>query len=283
MSLFNYTTLNVRLNKANHTLFIEFNRPTEEQKVNFEMLFELESVLAWASNKVEISTIFFTSTSDTFCQGLDESNLGETPDKMEKVLSRVRKIIEALPELPQITICDLKKGAKGIGAEFSLFCDIRVADENSEIAFNHLLNGVTPSCGGIALLAECAGNSIARQLIYTGKSVNAKKLEACGFLSEIYNDENANEIVNTVLSSIDQTSNVARIQSKMAFRQLITSKIESGLKIENKISKANLYTYDWKEAIKAKVENRDPNFMAAKSFTYALERAKNELVEELKP
>jgi len=69
----------------------------------------------------------------------------------------------------------------------------------------------------------------------------------------------------------------------MAFRQLITSKIESGLKIENKISKANLYTYDWKEAIKAKVENRDPNFMAAKSFTYALERAKNELVEELKP
>ncbi|MFZ4713554.1 MAG: enoyl-CoA hydratase/isomerase family protein [Bacteriovoracaceae bacterium] len=283
MSLFNYSTINVKLEKATHTLYVSFNRPDDSQKINFEMLFELESVLAWAANKVEISTIFFTSTSDTFCQGLDETNLGEEPSKMEKVLTRVRKILEAIPHLPQVTICDLKKGASGVGAEFSLFCDLRIAHVDTLVSFNHHNIGVTPSCGGLSLLADLVGHSVSRHWIYTGRKVNANKLEQSGFISDLYSEENAETFLTSLLTDIDQGSGVARIQSKMAMAQLLTPGVETGLKVESKIAKANLYTYDWKEAIKAKKESREPNFMAAKSFTYVLDRAKNEMIEELKP
>ncbi len=283
MSLFNYSTLNVTLDKTTHSLIVEWARPEKEQKLNFEMLFELESVLAWAANKVEISSILFTSNSNVFCQGLDETNLGDNPDKIEKILARVRKIAESLVHLPQITVCDLKEGAAGVGLEFSLFCDIRIAHCNAQAQFNHLANGTTPSVGGVTLLSKLVGHSQARQWIYTGKKIAAETLEFSGLVAELYESENAHEVIARTLNQIDQGSAIARIQTKMAFAQFTMDAIELGLKIESKISKANMLSYDWKEAISARKEERNPEFMAAKSFTYTLNRAKMELTEELKP
>lgn len=282
MDLFHYTTLNVSLQKSSHTLIIEFNNQ-EKDRFSFEQLFELESILAWASNKIEITTILFTSNTDTFSKGLELKTAENNPEKLERLVSRIRKIGEAILALPQTTIADLKLNASSIGIEFALFCDLRIAHKSSQIQFTHLKEGLTPSCGGIYQLSSLVGYSVAKSWIMTSKIINAQEMYQYGFVTDIYDSSNYHESLNKLLLMIDSQSSISRIQAKMAFYQMSQDQVEKGKKIETQIHKANMVSNDWSESIQAQEENRSPEFMKAKSLTYTISKVKNDLEEILKP
>ena len=75
-NLFNYSTLNVSLEKETRTLKILLDRPECEHAINAEMLFELESILAWSAGRIEINSILISSTESTgnlLSSGLDKN------------------------------------------------------------------------------------------------------------------------------------------------------------------------------------------------------------------
>lgn len=282
MELFHYSTLNVSLKKESHSLIIQF-KSTNENKINFEQLFELESVLAWASNKLEINSILFTADNASFCEGIEIQNTENNPEKLERLLQRVRKIGESLCALPQTTIADLKLSAAGVGAELALYCDLRVAQEGATINLNHLTYGLTPSCGGLYQLVSLVGLANAKSWVLSGKKVEYQALLSSGLISQSYHEHNSTQVIDSLLLAIEKQSSISRIQSKMAFFQLQQEHNEKGIKIENQINKANLLSNDWTEAIQAIKVNKQPEYMKAKSFSYTIAKAKNEIEELLKP
>ena len=74
-SLFNYNTLKVRLEKTTRTLFITLNNDLNENSLTMESLFELESILAWCTTRVEIHSIFLQSSTDFFSRGYNQKLL----------------------------------------------------------------------------------------------------------------------------------------------------------------------------------------------------------------
>jgi len=91
-SLFNYSTIKVNLEKSTRTLKVDFDRPQVNNVINNEMLFELETLLSWATNKLEICTILFSSTSETFCCGADPKDLLRMDiEKLTKYFKRIQK------------------------------------------------------------------------------------------------------------------------------------------------------------------------------------------------
>ena len=70
-TLFNYTTISTRLEKTTRTLFVTLNRPDWNNAFRLEMLFELESLLAWCTTRVEINSIFIDSSTPYFSTGLE--------------------------------------------------------------------------------------------------------------------------------------------------------------------------------------------------------------------
>lgn len=247
-SIFNYQTLNVRLEKSSRTLFIKLSSDNLDNPITMETLFELESLLAWVSNKVEIHSIFIESTTDIFSIGYNQKILKKlTVERLAKFTDKLQKINQALMLLPQTVICDLQMGAQNIACELAAACDIRIANRAASISFNHAKLGLVACSGGIAQLSELIGHGNAKNWLLSGGQIDFSKMQASGFIFESYTMANRDEVVQNLLKQIHAQAPVQRIQTKLGIIENVREQIESKLVLEKQIAKAAHITEDWKE------------------------------------
>jgi len=247
-SIFNYQTLNVRLEKSTRTLFIKLNSDNLDNPLTMETLFELESLLAWVSNKVEIHSIFFESSTDVFSVGYNRKILKKlTVERLAKFTSKLQKINQALMLLPQTVILDLQMGAQNIACELATACDIRISNRAAAVTFNHAKLGLVACSGGIAQLSELVGHGNAKNWLLTGSHITFNKMEASGYVFESYTMANRDQVIQKLLADIHNQSPVQRIQTKLGIIENVRENIEAKLILEKQIAKAAMITEDWKE------------------------------------
>lgn len=262
-SVFNYTTLEVQLDRSTRTLRVNLNRPDSENAINLEVLFELESLLAWASNKVEIHSILLSSNTRKFSCGHDKKLLKKQSIKqVETITKKMQTIIQGMYHLPQTIVTDLRDGCNNLASELALGADIRVCSVNANIAFDHAKVGLVPGSGGMAVLSELVGPSIARNMLLSGKNMSSTRLLQSGFIFDTYNSTNREETISELLMSIHQQAPVQRIQSKLGLVDPIRKNIEKALRSDSQISKASLMTEDFKKS--------NDDRMPSKSMSYAV-------------
>lgn len=267
-SLFNYTTISTRLEKTTRTLFVTLNRPDWNNAFRLEMLFELESLFAWCTTRVEINSIFINSSTAHFSTGLEYDTLSTTTgSQLEKINTKLQKIIFAMMQLPQTIIMDLGEGAETLASEFSLGADLRIASLNSKIAFNHCSYGLVPAAGGMSMLSALVSPAFARSMILSGKAMKAQSGLESGFLTLAYDTETRSEQVQKLLQAVSSAAPVQRIQAKLGLFESLRPKFEAGIIMDRKVAKASMVSEDWKTR---KPEQSDFNFMPAKSMSYAV-------------
>lgn len=267
-TLFNYTTISTRLEKTTRTLFVTLNRPDWNNAFRLEMLFELESLLAWCTTRVEINSIFIDSSTPHFSTGLEFETLPKTSaSQLDKVNMKLQKIIFAMMQLPQTVIVDLGEGSQTLASEFSLGADIRIASKKTKVAFNHCSYGLVPAAGGMSMLSTLISPAFARSWVLSGKAVEAPALMESGYLSLTYEAKNRTEKIQELLTSVSAQAPVQRIQAKLGLFETLRSQFESGIVMDRKIAKASMVSEDWRTK---KPEQKDLNFMPAKSMSYAV-------------
>ena len=267
-TLFNYTTLSTRLEKSTRTLFVTLNRPDWKNAFRLEMLFELESLLAWCTSRVEINTIFIDSCSTHFSSGLDLDSLASlSAGQLDKVNTKLQKIIFAMMQLPQTVVMDLGQGTETIASEFAMGADIRIASQDTKISFNHCLYGLVPAAGGMSMLSTIVSPAFARAWVLSGEAISESALTQSGFLADTYTPENKNEKIAKTLSQIAKLAPVQRIQSKLGLFETLRNQFENGIVMDRKIAKASMVTEDWRTK---KPETTDFTFMPAKSMSYSV-------------
>lgn len=261
-ALFNYSTLNVSLSKATRTLNISFKE--DAKHVNLETLFELESVLAWASNRVEIRSIFMSSENDFFSEGIDKEKLADmSAKKLLKISQKLQTIVHAMFHLPQTIVLDMGQGSFDIASELALGADIRISAKGAMIAFNHNRVGLTPSSGGIGFLSVIVGQAMARNWTLTGKEISNEQLLMSGFICEQYDYTNKADCIDSLLDAIYNSAPVPRIQTKLGLLENARLEFERAKKYERSVSEAAMTAEDWKE--------RDSSdFMKSKSMSSAV-------------
>ncbi len=266
-NLFNYTTLSTRLEKSTRTLFVTLNRPDWKNSFRLEMLFELESLFAWCTTRVEINTIFIDSSSTEFSTGLDLDSLATlSATQLDKINTKLQKIIFAMMQLPQTIVMDLGHGTQTIASEFALGADIRIAHKDSKVSFNHCHYGLVPAAGGMSMLSTIVSPAFSRSWVLSGADLNESVLINSGFLSEAY-AENKNEVIAQTLSRIANLAPVQRIQAKLGLFETLRNQFESGIVMDRKIAKASMITEDWRSK---KPESKEFGFMPAKSMSYSV-------------
>ncbi|MBJ00647.1 MAG: hypothetical protein CME67_05395 [Halobacteriovoraceae bacterium] len=259
--LFSYSTLKVALSRPTRTLNISFKENC--QFITLETLFELESILAWASAKVEIKSIFISSSNDFFSEGIDKEKLPQmSASKLEKMSKKLQTIVHAMYHLPQTIIMDLGHGCFDLASELALGADIRISNETTSIAFNHNRVGLTPSSGGIGFLSVIVGQAMARNWTLTGKEISSSQLLMSGFISEQYSSENRDECVLDILQSVAHCAPVQRIQTKLGLLEHARLEFERATKYERRVSEAAMISEDWKE--------EDNSFMEGKSMSHTV-------------
>lgn len=231
--IFNYNTILTYLVPQTKTLEIKFTK----EYFNQEVLFELESILAWSATHHEIQSIFITSTHSHFIQGIDANEIKNySREKCSKFLLKISTVSEALLCLPQTVIVDMKDGAKGAGLEFALSADIRLANQNACFSFNYLSQGLVPSAGLFSFLRSYLNINILRSLLLTEKNFSNSELTVLGSTTEI------NQSIDELLQAIALQSPIARIQTKLGLQDN-----QNLQEIQEKILNAVLFTEDYKQ------------------------------------
>lgn len=267
-TLFNYTTISTRLEKTTRTLFVTLNRPDWNNAFRLEMLFELESLFAWCTTRVEINSIFIDSSTSFFSTGLEYDTLsGTTAQHLDKVNQKLQKIIFAMMQLPQTIVVDLGEGSQTLASEFALGADIRIASNNSKISFNHCHYGLVPAAGGMSMLSTLVSPAFARQWVLSGADITIKALTESGFVMTTYDSQNRSDTIRDLLHNVSKVAPVQRIQAKLGLFETLRSSFETGIVMDRKVAKASMVSEDWRTK---RPEQKDFNFMPAKSMSYAV-------------
>lgn len=276
-SHFNYSTLNVSLQKSQQSLIVELHRPHLQNRINQEMLFELESLFSWVTQHLEIQSILLTSSSSHFGEGLDTKELQSLDrDRVQKFLSRLQKLIYSLTYLPQTVVVDLKSGASGASLELSIGADIRISHPQALLHFNHLSNGWIPCCGGLGLLGMIIPKSFVKNWILSSSPISTSELINSGFLHQTYDSSLHDDrpLWQKILQQIKNQGPIQRIQAKRAILESLLHELDKTLQWEKNIGQAGLVTEDWREVLKATEEKRPPTFTGPKDLARLLKYLK---------
>ena len=265
-SLFNYNTLDVSLNAQTKSMTVELHRPNDNA-INLEMVFELETLFNWLSRHLEVQSVCLTGSGDVFSSGFDNKEIENLSDeKFKKMLARMQKFSYFLFFLPQTIIIDFKSHAVGIAVELTAGADIRLAKKDIVMKMDYLNRGFVPACGGIGLLGEVIPKHYLRYWLMSGQSIGLHELNQSGFIQEFY-DKKAS--LDKYLQAIVKQAPIPRIQCKRALLESVLPEINRALDYELSIAFAGMHLGDWRQFIKADREGISPEYTSAQAFASA--------------
>ena len=129
-------------------------------------------------------------------------------------LERIHAILNAIDAAPFITIAAVHGVCFGGGLELALACDIIVADKMARFAFPELRLGLIPGFGGIPRLKRDLGNAFVRDLLLTGRSVNASRAQAVGLVAQLAAEGEALKIARATAAQITKFDATTRAAAK---------------------------------------------------------------------
>lgn len=117
-------------------------------------------------------------------------------------LERIHRVMNTLDASPLTTIAAVHGVTFGGGFELALCCDLIVADKMARFCFPELRLGLIPGFGGIPRLKRDLGNAVVRDLLLTGRSVNASKAQAVGLVSQVTAEGEALRVARSTAAQV---------------------------------------------------------------------------------
>jgi enoyl-CoA hydratase len=176
-------------------------------------LSELEKFIAsLPSLQREAHALIINSTrKEGFCAGADlreTYRVAQALPKDERLaalrdfLERIHHVMNILDEAPLTTIAAVHGVTFGGGFELALACDLIVADKMTRFCFPELRLGLIPGFGGIPRLKRDLGNAVVRDLLLTGRSINAAKAQTVGLASQVVAEGDALRVARSTAAQL---------------------------------------------------------------------------------
>jgi enoyl-CoA hydratase len=167
--------------------------------------------------------IVYSARKEGFCAGADLRELyrgAEALAEKERIagvrsfLQRIHAVANAIDAAPFVTIAAVHGVCFGGGLELALLCDIIVADKMARFAFPELRLGLIPGFGGIPRLKRDVGNGFVRNLLFTGRTVNAARAHAVGLVAQLAGEGEALNIARSTALQITKFDAGTRAAAK---------------------------------------------------------------------
>jgi enoyl-CoA hydratase len=167
--------------------------------------------------------IIYSERKNGFSAGADLRELYEAAASLPEAgrlagvrdfLERIHAVLNAIDTAPFATIAAVHGVCFGGGLELALSCDIIIADKMARFAFPELRLGLIPGFGGIPRLKRDVGNAFVRDLLLTGRSVNATRAQAVGLVAQLAAEGEALKIAKATAAQITKFDGTTRATAK---------------------------------------------------------------------
>ncbi|MEM3766265.1 MAG: enoyl-CoA hydratase/isomerase family protein, partial [Candidatus Bathyarchaeia archaeon] len=158
---------------------ITINRPEALNALNADVIDEILKALKDAEADENVKVIVLTGAGEkAFSAGADIKTMREMNALKARELSQIGgKLCSTIENLEKPVIAAINGYALGGGLEAAMACDIRIASENARMGQTEINIGLIPGWGGTQRLTRLIGMTKAKELIFTGKMIDAKTAE----------------------------------------------------------------------------------------------------------
>lgn len=170
------------------------------------------------------------------------------------------RAFETLSDFRGVSIAAINGYAMGGGLEVALACDIRIAEEQAQLALPEARVGLLPAAGGTQRLSWMVGEGWAKRMILCGERISAEKAEQIGLVEEVVATGSARETALTLAASVAEQSPVAVSHCKSLIQQARNQTIAAALPAERERFLQLFDSEDQKEGVRAFLEKRKPEW-----------------------
>lgn len=197
-----------------------------------------------------------------FAAGADIKGFKETFDegRRETTASMLLEAISVLDSLAKPTIAAVHGYALGGGCELSLGCDFRYMADDARIGQPEILLGLIPGAGGTQRLQRVVGFQTAKELVYTGRQVDAEEARAIGYADKVLPTD---EVLDAALEDAAEWATKATRAIAEAKKALAAGRgvpLDEALAIEQAGFQASFATEDAVEGVNAFIDKREARF-----------------------
>jgi len=167
--------------------------------------------------------IIYSELQTGFCAGADLRELYTRSKAMEPAaaakgvrdfLERIHRVLNLIDASPLTTIAAVHGVTFGGGFELALACDLIIADKMARFCFPELRLGLIPGFGGIPRLKRDLGNAVVRDLLLTGRSINATKAQQVGLVSQVVGEGEALRAARATASQLGKFDRETAVAAK---------------------------------------------------------------------
>jgi enoyl-CoA hydratase/carnithine racemase len=182
---------------------------------------------------------------------------GLNPGRVAEGLSNV---LVGLESLAKPVFAAIKGFAIGGGLELALACDFRFFADEARVGQGEVTLGIFPGAGGTQRLPRLIGLGPARDLIYSGRQVDADEALALGLADAVHATDEVFEAAMEAAARLAAGPTVAIGIAKRVMNEGLGMPLPDGLRMETDGFEEAFATEDAREGVTAFVEKRSPQF-----------------------
>jgi enoyl-CoA hydratase/carnithine racemase len=169
------------------------NRPDKRNAFTDAMRTDYIDTLEQIAQDDTIRALIITGAGKGFCAGGDVAGMekrmqapaGEVAMNGWRRQQRVHHAVHLLHSMPKPTIAAVNGAAAGLGADLAMSCDFVMASEAASFAWSYILRGLIPDGGGLHFLPRRVGLSRAKELIFSGRRIDAGEALRLGIADRV--------------------------------------------------------------------------------------------------
>jgi enoyl-CoA hydratase len=165
-----------------------------------------------------------------------------------------------LETMPQPTIAAINGFALGGGCELALACDLRYASSTAKLGQPEINLGIIPGWGGTQRLARATSLGYAKELILTGRTVDAEEALRRGLVNGVFEPDRLLPEVLKIADGLAAKSSLALEAAKQAVNRALAGEHAANLTREADGFGELFSSEDAKEGLTAFAEKREPRF-----------------------
>ena len=231
----------VRLERRDRVALVRIDRP-KVNALSIALLAQLAQVMAELHADLP-GAVVISGGERIFAAGADIVELAD-PELSQTIAQTFATAFDAVAGLPRAVIAAISGVALGGGCELALACDFRFASDKARFGQPEILLGVIPGAGATQRLARLIGPARAKDLVLTGRQLDAAEAQAIGLIDRVFAPEQLLEEALGFAAQLAAGAVVAQGLAKRAINEGLDLSLENGLALERALFARSLETVD---------------------------------------
>jgi enoyl-CoA hydratase/carnithine racemase len=229
--------------------------------LNRQMQEEIREIASSLSARRDVGAVVVHGGPKVFAAGADIKEMADLSyQEMLLASTDLQDCFTAVARIPQPTIAAITGYALGGGCELALCCDLRIAAEDARLGQPEITLGIIPGAGGTQRLPRLIGVARAKDLILTGRHVDAQEALEMGMVNAVVPSAETYDSALRLARRLAAGPALALRAAKEAIDHGLDTDLATGLDIERVRFAALFATEDQKAGMHAFMDKRPPEF-----------------------